>query len=295
MFFVKFKSIIYKFIKKVEFKIVYHKFLKQKSPNQGINNLKRNPISNIDIVTIAFNNPVAIDYQIRLIKKYVNDDYTHIIADNSTDFKSIQEISSLCDRYNILYVKIPYIKLKPSWSHAAALHWTFINIIKKRNSEYFGFLDHDIFPITSTKITAKFWNGIYGRVIPAYGANEVSDKQPYWSLWGGFAFFKSDLFKNINSFKFNFLPKVISPNLILDTGGGLWDLVLSKIPIPPQLVKYEEKKINHHNYRNIQSDAYEQIDGWIHCVNLSNWFGTQGIENKTNYLFDILNSHLNHE
>lgn len=106
-----------------------------------------------------------------------------------------------------MYVSIPLIKLKPSWSHAAALHWVFNNIVLKRISPYFGFIDHDIFPTEDTCIITRLWNGVYGRVLPPYGTNEISNNQPYWSLWGVFFFFKTYIFDNVDLIKLIFFQK----------------------------------------------------------------------------------------
>jgi len=261
-----------KYLFKIYKKISYWYFLQKKSNLFTKSIFDKNLGSyKLDIFTIAFNNFQMIEKQILLINKYLSDQYKHVVADNSNDIEESKKIQEICLIHNIEYVKIPRIKLKPSHSHAAAMHWVFCRIISKRKSPYFGFIDHDIFPITKTSILDKMWNGIYGRVIPPYGSIEISNNQPYWSLWGGFFFFKYSIFDNISFYEFDFFPKVISENLILDTGGGLWDRILSKFPIPPQLVQYFEVKIDPDHYKNIQSDAYEKIDDWVHFVNLSNW------------------------
>lgn len=288
-----FKNSLYKkFIKhvnRIRFKWRYQYFLRKKSLAESQELFIRRSDSELDIITIAFNNAKMIEYQILLIKKYLKDSHTHIIADNSNNQNFRQEIRNICLKHNILYVSIPLIQLKPSWSHAAALHWVFNNIVLKRNSPYFGFIDHDIFPVEDTCIIKKIWNGVYGRVIPPYGTNEISNNQPYWSLWGGFFFFKTSIFYKISKYSFNFFPKVINQNLILDTCGGLWDSVFSKLPRPNQLVNYEEVKIDPDHYENIQQDAYEIIDEWIHFVNLSNWYKSDNLIKKTEFFNNYIN------
>lgn len=75
----------------------------------------------------------------------------------------------------------------------------------------------------------------------------------------------------------------------MDTCGGLWDSVFSKLPIPNQLVKYEEVKIDPNNYENIQKDAYEIIDEWVHFVNLSNWYKSDDMTKKIDYFINFIN------
>jgi hypothetical protein len=294
MAFKEIKSYIYKSFKRVRFKIEYRLYLNKSSRNFSQNILEKSNDSKIDLITIAFNNVQVIDYQIQLIKKYVKDDYAHIIADNSNNPEIRKDIYNICKKYGVLYVELPSIKLKPSWSHAAALHWSFKNIIQKRDSQYFGFLDHDIFPIKESTIIDKIKNGIYGRIIPAYGANEISMAQPYWSLWGGFFFFDASLFKNVGAYEIDFFPKVISQELILDTVGGLWDKILSKIVLPKEpLLSYRQVPINEFGeIKNLQSDAYEQLDYWLHIVNLSNWYGVNNIDNKMNIILQKIENHI---
>lgn len=292
-----FNNILYKkiikHVNRIRFKWRYQYFLRKKSLSKSQDLLIKKADSELDIITIAFNNAKMIEYQILLIKKYLKDSHTHIIADNSNNLNFRQEIRDICLKHNILYVSIPLIKLKPSWSHAAALHWVFNNIVLKRNSPYFGFIDHDIFPTEDTCIITRLWNGVYGRVLPPYGTVEISQKQPFWSLWGGFFFFDINLFKGINPFSFNFFPKVIKANLIMDTVGGLWDPIFSQLPRPDygSLLVYKEIKINN-EYQNIQSDAYEKLDEWIHMVNLSEWYTNKRMENKKIFIQELLDQHL---
>jgi hypothetical protein len=286
----KIKSFIYKSFKRLWFKVIYFFFLHKPSSIYSQNIFDQNSNSKLDIITIAFNNAQIIEYQIRLIKKYLKDDYTHIIADNSNIPEIRKEIYEICNNHGVLYIELPSIKLKPSWSHAAALHWSFKNLIKKRNAPYFGFIDHDIFPIRETCITDKFMNGIFGRVIPAYGAKHISEEQPYWSLWGGFFFFDYSLFKNIDPLAIDFFPKAMTDKFILDTAGGLWDKILSKIKLPDcELLLYKQVPIEEGCYiKNLQSEAYEELGDWLHIVNLSNWYGVSNLDKKLNSIYNKL-------
>ena len=55
----------------------------------------------IDIVTVAFNNETWIEYQIKLIRKYIHDKHvTFIVADNSSNPEKRKSISALCRKYN---------------------------------------------------------------------------------------------------------------------------------------------------------------------------------------------------
>lgn len=60
------------------------------------------------LVTVAYNTPILIQYQIEYIKKYLQDeDYQLIVADNSTKDKYRKEIQKICEDNGIEYIPIP--------------------------------------------------------------------------------------------------------------------------------------------------------------------------------------------
>jgi len=293
----KLKS-IYRFYLDFVEKIKYYIFLNKTSKCQS-KNVLLNDGSEIDIVTIAFNNPLVIEYQIKILKKYVMDDFTHIIADNSSEIKAQKAIFEICKTLNIHYVKIPKNDLFRNKSHGGAMHWTYKNILRKRNSPYFGFLDHDIFPTNSYSILKKMKNNIYGRVIHSYkkdGYNSFISKEfPYWSLWAGFYFLKSDLLFSQNIYTFNFFPKSFQNGVYLDTGGGLWNVLMSKMIYPGELAIYKSMKFRDSELSNVHTDYIEYFDDWIHFVNVSNWYKTPKFEEKNNYIINKLSSILDNK
>jgi len=265
----------------------YYLFLNTKSKIQSKNLLISNyGNSEIDIITIAFNNPLMIEYQINLMRKNVTDKFTHIIADNSNDSSVRKSIFGICNRLGVHYVSIPVHNYLRNDSHAVAMHWIYKNVIRKRKNKYFGFLDHDIFPIKPCSIIKKLKNNIYGRVIaPDYRpvGKTVTNKQPYWSLWAGFCFLKSDLLYDRNVYKISFFVRN-TENGQLDTGGGLWDTVFKKISFPGELAKYSKVKFRDSDDSNIHTDYYECLDDeWIHTVNLSNSYPTPNFQEKIDY------------
>lgn len=231
-----------------------------------------------------------IEYQVKLIRKFVTDKFTHIIADNSSDIKVRSKIFELCQNLDVLYVSVPEHGFSKNESHGAAMHWIYKNVIKKRNSRYFGFIDHDIFPTNCYSIIKKLQNKLYGRVLvtdyrsfedPAVNIN-------YWSLWAGFCFYHSDLLNKRNVYSFNFFPKVTMYG-VLDTGGGLWKSVYRRIPFPGELAKFQYVKYRHTGDRQYHSDYYEHIDDWVHMMNLSEWKETSKLDEKLNYFNDWIN------
>ena len=280
------------FINKIEL-INYFIFLNKSSKNQSKNLLLLDRSnSEIDIVTIAFNNPLIIDYQIQLLRKNITDKFTHIIADNSNDVKIRMTISNLCKSYNVDYVSIPFNNYFRNKSHGAAMHWVYKNVLKKRNNLYFGFIDHDIFPTNPYSIIERMRNDIYGRVIHSYlpnGYNEkITEEYPYWSLWAGFYFLKARLLYNEDVYGYNFNPKSFQKGSFLDTGGGLWDVLMSKIPYPEQLAMYSAVKFRESEISNVKTDYFEKIDDWVHFVNISNWYATPNVDEKNDFVISFL-------
>ena len=286
-------KLIYRFfldlISKVRYFIFLNKIPKDQSKNLLV--LDRNN-SEIDLVTIAFNNPLMIEFQIQLLKKNITDKFSHIVADNSNDPKVRKVISDLCKSFNVNYVSIPVNTYFRNKSHGAAMHWVYKNVIKKRNNLYFGFLDHDIFPTEPYSILNRVKNNIYGRVIHSYmpnGYNEIITKEfPYWSLWAGFYFLKSDLLSSSNVYGFNFDPKSFQKGSYLDTGGGLWDVLMSKITYPGELATYNAVKFRQSEVSNVKTDYYEKVDNWVHFVNISNWYETPNAKEKNDFIVKML-------
>lgn len=272
-------------------KLKYLYFLNLESKLQSKHILNKKTGNLIDIVTIAFNNVKTIDYQIKLLKKNLAEPYEHIIADNSTDVTTKQSIFDLCEKYGVMYVSIPKNRYKLNNSHSSAIHWTYKNILRKRDSKYFGFIDHDIFPLKPCTIVDRFCNGIYGRVNPVYAkqgsADLVAINQSYWSLWAGFFFIEAEKLSIFNPYKIDFRVKVLPNGDFLDTGGGLWDSLLKDIPYPGELAKFSSVRFRETLNGNAHTDFYERLDEWLHIGNLSNWYNTTNLQEKNNY-FDLL-------
>lgn len=249
------------------------------------------------VITIAFNNSEFIHYQILLLKKYFRDEFSHCIVDNSSDLKQKSEIKNRCIANRISYCSVPPNPYKNTKSHGAAMHWAYFQLIKKFPFQYFGFLDHDIFPIADFCLKDKLDQGIYGRVIHAYhenGYQEIrTDQIPYWSLWAGFCFFESTRIKAYFPWTFNFFSKHFPGGYFLDTGGGLWNQLYSKLDYPSKSASFEEVEIDKFFGDGNQQEKFEILDGrWVHFVSLSNWRTISDLESKKEKLTRYLQTYL---
>lgn len=282
-------------LKKFFRKIIYFKFLFTKS-NVHVNILDGNNAGCL-LLTIAFNNSEFITYQFLLLKKYFKDDFSHCIVDNSSDSFQKNAIKTICIENGISYYSVPSNPYKGTKSHGAAMHWAYFQIVKKTTFNYIGFLDHDIFPIADFSLTDKFDQGIYGRVIHAYhekGYQEIhTGEVPYWSLWAGFCFFESDKINSNIPWSFNFFSKHFPGGYFLDTGGGLWDMLYSKLDYPSRSASFEEVAFDNFFSDGNLHDKFEILSkSWVHFVSLSNWRTITDLDLKKEKLIKLLKTYL---
>ena len=224
----------------------------------------------IDIVTVAFNNKHVIAHQIRLVQKNLLDGHHYTVADNSADPQKQKEIMQLCHESAATYVKIPnnpYSGSDPSMSHGMALNWIYENYLKPRQAKFFGFLDHDVFPVHPTQIMG-FLHNYY-----VYGL--IQEREETWYLWPGFCFFQYDYVKD---------KRVdFRPGGGRDTGGQNWESIyanLDKSKIPYLIQECVP----------LLSDGSDVIccGDWLHLYNASNWTKTQ---DKTELFNELLNKY----
>lgn len=167
--------------------------------------------------SIAFNTPWVIDLLLRFWNKNIPD-VQLVVADNSSSRSAAREIRMLCERHSRPYIKLP---INPEWnpnrSHGIAANWLYYNVVKLLRPEYFGFIDHDCFPISRF----KFMERVRGHSV--YGFHHQVIGCPQWNLWAGFAFFD---FNFTDGFKFDFKPW---HEFGLDTGGRNWRHIYSRV------------------------------------------------------------------
>jgi len=232
----------------------------------------------LDIVTVSFNNEYVISYQIKLLKRNILDPYFYTIIDNSVDSKKQKKILKLCKRFNIGYIRAPinpYTNNFPSASHGSTLNWIYKNYLKPRKANFFGVIDHDIFPIRSTRIISPLKKQyIYGH---------LQERKEIWYLWAGFCFFN---FNFIKDKKINFMP-----NDIADTGCQNYYSIFTNI-------KKEEIYFPKHKYHKLregnipQSDMVEYIGDWMHTFNASGWKVIKNKNKKNQLVKNLLDKYL---
>lgn len=241
----------------------------------------------LDLVTIAFNNPEMIKYQYRLLKKFVTDTYVYTVADNSTDGMSRLEIRAFCLKNGVPYIALPPSPYAPpsySKSHGAALNYMYKNYIKPRAASSFGFLDHDIFPVSSVSPRSYLKSQPYYGMLQVYPFPQTSGGRLLY-LWPGLAFFNSDFThgKTLDFF----------PDYGGDTGAGCFYSLYKPLLIDQEkeatFLFADEKRVNLWDGNDFQNDMYAYIgNDWLHAVNASDWRGADDFEKKENRMKEML-------
>ncbi|MDD5165096.1 MAG: glycosyltransferase family 2 protein [Candidatus Pacebacteria bacterium] len=237
----------------------------------------------LDLATVAFNKPEVIAWQIKLIRKNITDPYFYTVFDNSTDTDKAEEIKRLCAAEKIAYVKLPKNYLTRSASHGSSLNWIYKNYFNKRNAHYFGFLDHDIFPIKKTGVISILdAQSIFGHL--------QIRKNNLWYLWAGFCFFKSNA--------------VVQPNFMngkiggvgVDTGGMNWKHLYSKLdktkiefPVS-SYVAITDAGTPKTKVMDPSVDMIEYLGDWMHLFGSSGWKTLRNREERNAKIQTLINS-----
>lgn len=243
----------------------------------------------IDMIVVSFNNDKIIEIQIDQLRKHVKDPFYLTIADNSTDKEYAGKIEKICTGKKVGYIKLPGQNyFKNSYSHGIALNWMYKNYIKKRAPVYFGFLDHDIFPVADVKLIPFLekqpYFGLKHFAISPKNENIWDKNTPgFWYLWAGFCFFKTAALQNK---KIDFMP-VTFQSICFDTGGSNWQSLYSKDnPQNYYFPSWQRIKTGTGEIR--QSDFVDLIDDkWVHTINGAYWYTADPKEKK---IEELLNS-----
>lgn len=209
------------------------------------------------IATVAFNRPDVTRWQIHLVKRYLADAHSFLVADNSTNPDRRAEIRAVCAEAGVPYFSLPENLFRASRSHGAAMNWVFETLVRRDQPAFFGFLDHDIFPLEHLSIAAKLeGRGLYGvrrTETPTAGG---------WFLWAGYSFFDGKYARQ----ELDFLP---SDYYKMDTGGGNWPIFRDIASDEVRFAPIEWMRIGPGD--DPFSDFFQLIDGWLHVWNTSQW------------------------
>lgn len=228
----------------------------------------------IDLITVAFNNLHVLKHQVYSFRKMISDaNYVHLIADNSNNPEKSAKIETFCRKEKLGYIRLPKSdqldKKYASYSHGAALNWLYYHYVSSRKAKYFGFLDHDVYPVKKVSIKEKIGDQHF------YGYRRGVVTFDRWFLWPGLIFFE---YAFVSGIKINFLP-CKNGKFYYDTGGSLWFSLYSKLDADklffPAFKRITLKELGYHN----NSEVEFIDDCWFHSSNGSYWRKVSNYEN----------------
>jgi len=166
------------------------------------------------LFTIAFRETWTIDLLARAVARHMPE-WTLVVIDNSREYADRAAIAAVARMHGLPYLGLP---ANPEWSpnrsHGLALNWTWRNVVQALRPGFFGFIDHDCFPIAATPFLRHLENQpVDGPIIrPRFVENA-------WYIWAGCLFFN---FRLVERLKLDFNH---DQHLRLDTGGRLWSVL----------------------------------------------------------------------
>jgi hypothetical protein len=168
-------------------------------------------IDNNILFVIAFEQPQPLEWLIKMSKIYLLDAKI-VVVDNSRRDQARNELSQLCDRYEVPYLALPPNRTRHvNRSHGMALTWTYHRIIRKLNPKIFGFIDHDLIPVATVSVEERLRDQTF------YGLKNQGTSA--WNLWAGYCIYD---YKKVSGYKLNFLYDF---SRSLDTGGRNWSII----------------------------------------------------------------------
>lgn len=247
-------------------RVMERRFLRRTPDTLYCSNLSLDKVDDpesVDVITIAFNNAKVIALHNQYTAKYLTGHITHIVVDNSTDKRQSQAIREVCEASKVPYVRLHRNRMdifSGSYSHAAALNWSYRHIIMPRQPYGFGFIDHDIFPITPIDIARKL------SIQPLYGAQRK--RNGMWYLSAIMFFLRYEL---TDQKQVSFMPMTID-GTYLDTGGSNWSSIYSGLD-EQNLHFVSERMESFREGENRHQDQVELFDDdrWVHTINGSYW------------------------
>lgn len=105
------------------------------------------------VATYAYQRSDFIPMQRDCLKKYLVEPFEYVVFNNTPDGQSASNVESVCSQNNIRCVRVADRNGSiGSGSHAAALNWSFRNIILPEKCDYLILIDFDMFLMSSFSI-----------------------------------------------------------------------------------------------------------------------------------------------
>lgn len=225
------------------------------------------------LASISYNHPRVISEQIRLLDKYLEDDFSLAVFDASSKELAAREIEQVCAAGGVRYRKLSTHVHHEALNQAASL---------LEETEYLGFLDHDVFPVKPTRLIPLIEEAGF------YGIGQRHPATGHLYLWPGFCFFSRE-WLNGRSLDFSGIRDGDKRN-DGDTGSALWPLFAKEDWAKLFRPTHQHRFIREPDGYGLQSFGYEQFGDWLHFTNASHWMKVPRPKERDKLLFDLLAS-----
>lgn len=166
----------------------------------------------IQIFTSVVNRPDFVILQDKLFKKFLKNQYSFHIVDDSVDLNISKKFKKICSENNFLYYKKPKRtnQMNPAQACADAVQWTYDNIIREEClNDIVFFCDSDMFLIDEFNILE------YMEDVIISGLPQTRAHINY--MWNGIMFFDMSKIEKID-LNIDFSDGYID-NILTDAGG----------------------------------------------------------------------------
>tara|TARA_B100000929_G_scaffold138745_1_gene109933 strand:- start:124 stop:996 length:873 start_codon:yes stop_codon:yes gene_type:complete len=208
---------------------------------------------NIAII-IAFEQPWALSWLLTMA--VINQpDFHFIVFDNSQFQDKRSELKQVCLRHGTPYLGLPKLKTRHvNRSHGMAMTWVYRNFVSAICPSVFGFVDHDLIPVSTSGILDEV------KRQSIYGVLNKSDMA--WNLWAGFCFYD---YAFVSGKNLNFLYDFSNG---LDTGGRNNKYLYSKCDMSN--LEYSPDELYLLNVDESNRRGVQLIDrSWVHIGSIS--------------------------
>lgn len=213
--------------------------------------------SKIELCVIGFGRPDLLREQKRLLDKYLLDPYGICLIDNTPDDEA-PAMEAVCRELSIGYQRA----VSPKHLHPEALNFAALHVTRS-GSEFFGFLDHDVFPLRPTSLVKILGEkGFYG-----VGQRHAPTGHRY--LWPGFCFFSRTWLAG-RSLNFDGI-RGREKRDDGDCGSMNWPLFSDEDWQSVWSMEHSYKIIREPDDYGLQSFGIELIGDWVHLSNASHW------------------------
>ena len=138
-------------------------------------------MSRLELFVIGFGRPDLLTEQKRLLDAHLQDEYGLCCLDNTKTRSGREDMEHACRISGVGYMAVS----SQTHEHVDGLNLA-AKVAKEIKAEFWGVLDHDVFPAQSTFLIHKIKQaGFYGM------GNGLPDGSVKW-LWPGFCFFSRD-------------------------------------------------------------------------------------------------------